>query len=693
MRKIWLLVAIWLSCSFGFAAGKSWELRGYQALVKGKLDGVSLLSTGELRLAPSIKKINGLEANYVWDIAPGDDSMWVAAGSPGAVYRLKGDKAELVHKTSEDHVQSMLVLDDGVVLAGTAPRGMIYRITEAGEVTIFSDLGATYVWDMCRGPGGEIVCATGPEGALIQLNNEGESSEIFKAKQKNLLSVVRSGKGSFYVGTQPDGLVYNVKMDGSVTVVYDAEEEEIRTLARGQDGALYIGTAQAKGPNPNTPKKPGKSSAPKAPSSGEGPSAQVLPGKPASDNSIYRMIPGEGAVRLASFQQALVLSMAFSSNQELMAGTGVEGRLVGVNRKGVMRVVGDFQARHISAMAVDTEGAVIIGTSNGGGLWRLGKELRETGTFASSVHDAGYLSAWSRISWRGDCPDSAAWEVELRTGNSRKPDKTWSEWSMPVRKNTGQPLNLPMGRFAQIKLTLSTAGEAESPEVLAIETSYRQTNRRPQIQKLQVNGQRQGGGSDQQKSGSGSSKSKNNRGTRTISWQGNDPNGDELVFELQYKATDEREWKVLKEDIRGKTNFQWETGRVPDGTYLVRLIASDRLARPPAEALEGERMTAPFVVDNRRPAVEQLKQTRQTDGAYRISGLARDKYSAISRMEVSHNSQKWQPVFAADRMFDSPAEKFVFETEKLESGEHVFVFVATDVAGNTGSGKIVVEVE
>jgi hypothetical protein len=251
-----------------------------------------------------------------------------------------------------------------------------------------------------------------------------------------------------------------------------------------------------------------------------------------------------------------------------------------------------------------------------------------------------------------------------------------------------------MGRFAQLRIDLATEDGGATPRLLQVSVSYRQANRRPQIQQLVINGQN--GGQNGQK-GRPSQRAGQGQGgqpaMRMIAWKAQDPNGDELTFDLFYRGIEETEWKELKSGIRGESKFQWDTRRVPDGDYVVRVVADDQVARSPAERLQMEKVTPPFVVDNGRPEVTELRHSeRKDDGRYVLRGVVRDDGSPVSGIQVSHNSGDWEPVFPADGMFDSGQESFDHRTEVLEAGEHVFVFAATDARGNVGSEKVVLRV-
>ncbi len=179
---------------------------------------------------------------------------------------------------------------------------------------------------------------------------------------------------------------------------------------------------------------------------------------------------------------------------------------------------------------------------------------------------------------------------------------------------------------------------------------------------------------------------------KSVTWKASDPNGDELVFDLFYRGMDENDWKVIKEDIREETSYEWDTSRVPDGHYLLRLVARDDAVRPRDEALRDEKVTPPLLIDNRPPTVRDLRARRGPDGAYELSGVAADLHSHITKIQVSHNSEDWLPVFPTDGLLDSREEPFSHRTEPLQPGEHVFVFAAVDSNANTGSAKIVVRV-
>jgi hypothetical protein len=259
----------------------------------------------------------------------------------------------------------------------------------------------------------------------------------------------------------------------------------------------------------------------------------------------------------------------------------------------------------------------------------------------------------------------------------------------PSVLRTAKGHHIDREKFAEMKADLRADEGTAGPLVIELSASYRQVNLRPLVSKLAVD--------DGQPSGPtqpiGTQAGRPSRGKRTVSWQASDPNRDDLVFDLYYRAVGENEWKELKKDIKGQPAYEWDVERVPDGYYLVRLVAADRLARSPQETLEGEMVTLPVLIDNRPPEVLGLEAKAQEDNSFVITGLAKDSYSNIAAMLVSLDSQDWLPVFPLDGILDATTEEFFYRTEPLAKGEHVLVFAATDDGGNAGSEKIVVVVK
>jgi hypothetical protein len=80
---------------------------------------------------------------------------------------------------------------------------------------------------------------------------------------------------------------------------------------------------------------------------------------------------------------------------------------------------------------------------------------------------------------------------------------------------------------------------------------------------------------------------------------------------------------------------------MPDGRYLMKVVATDRPSNSPDLSAEGEAESDPFVVDNSPPALAGL-EVRRTGGAVDVSGRVADSWTPIARVEVSIDYGDWK---------------------------------------------------
>src|SRR4029078_9069284 len=74
------------------------------------------------------------------------------------------------------------------------------------------------------------------------------------------------------------------------------------------------------------------------------------------------------------------------------------------------------------------------------------------------------------------------------------------------------------------------------------------------------------------------------KGLQTFVWKADDENDDRLQYDVSYRREGEAAWEVLKRWV-GDPIFVWDTSSVPDGTYYIKVSASDAPSNSPATAL------------------------------------------------------------------------------------------------------------
>ena len=93
---------------------------------------------------------------------------------------------------------------------------------------------------------------------------------------------------------------------------------------------------------------------------------------------------------------------------------------------------------------------------------------------------------------------------------------------------------------------------------------------------------------------------------------------------MLYRREGETAWKPLKRGLSDPI-FVWDTTSVPNGTYVVKIVASDAPGNPPGTALTGERESRSFDIDNAPPIINVTAVRR--DGAADGGGVHRDRRS------------------------------------------------------------------
>ncbi|MBV8608836.1 MAG: hypothetical protein JO034_15425 [Singulisphaera sp.] len=75
---------------------------------------------------------------------------------------------------------------------------------------------------------------------------------------------------------------------------------------------------------------------------------------------------------------------------------------------------------------------------------------------STEVHDAGPAATWKSVSWTANLPPGATLVVEVSTGNTPTPDRTWSAWSA-VGNGGGIPTPARYLRYRVRVLTASSS--------------------------------------------------------------------------------------------------------------------------------------------------------------------------------------------------------------------------------------------
>ena len=157
---------------------------------------------------------------------------------------------------------------------------------------------------------------------------------------------------------------------------------------------------------------------------------------------------------------------------------------------------------------------------------------------------------------------------------------------------------------------------------------------------------------------------------------------------MLYRREGETTWKTLKSGLTDSI-LVWDTATAPNGSYVVKIVASDSKSNAADTALKGERESNSFDVDNSPPAVS-LGASRREGSSIVVPVEIRDADSAITRVEYSIDAQRWQGAFPQDGILDGRQEQFVLRFDPAVVGR-TLVVRATDTMNNVGSGEAVIK--
>ncbi|HEV2424737.1 MAG TPA: hypothetical protein VGZ29_07915 [Terriglobia bacterium] len=738
-------VTVWVLHPARFSASQTqfWQVGAFDEFLRGTLHDVSLNQEGSLQLAPPIQAYFDPEQSLALSLASGPGGrFYVGTGHQGKVFRVDSEgQGKLLFQAPEPEILAIAIAPDGDVYAASSPQGKIYRIAPDGKSSVFFDPKEKYIWSLVFDAHGHLYAGTGDAGKIYEVGTDGKGRVFYDTRQTHVICLAVDAKGNLLAGSDPNGLIFRITPEGKGFVLYKADFPEVHALALAPGGDVYAAALGGNGASPTTP-----FFVPPAPtqpqpagvttvtvtasggnaSEGNGensaqqtPTPQPAPPRPPSITSEHispsfnRTGPGnftppaapQGRGELVRISPDNSVETLWTSDRESIFGLTLDGRNVLFSTDGSGRIFrlspsadGPLltlmtETREAQATRLLVEGSsVYVATSNVAKLFRLGSGAAQEGSYESPVKDTKFVSHWGNLSWRSQAPGGSSLELYTRAGNSEHPDATWSDWAGPYSNADGSRVTSPAARYVQWK-ALFKGKDGETPRLDDVTLAYLNENLPPAVRSLDVNsngGPLPSGVPNISVGNSGSSYGGGAPQTEhktTIAWQADDPNGDRLTYSLYLRASDERDWHLLKDRLH-ENNYTLDGSALPDGEYVARVVASDAESNPPGQARAAELVSSPFWIVNTPPRIEVTSKQVQRGGA-EIHFRASTSISPLRAAEVSLDGSPWKAAAADDGIIDSRVETFTVTVPELAPGEHEVLLRATDIAGNTGTGRAV----
>jgi hypothetical protein len=700
-----VLVLAGLGGVAGAAGPTFWTIATSAEFLRGTSEGVYVSLEGVVTAGPQLENRLSTAPSQIWSLAQAPDGvLWAGTGGDGRVLRVRpGQKEETVFDADETNVFAIAVAGTRTY-AATSPDGRVYVI-EGGAAKPFFDPEEKYIWALSVDPTGRVWVGTGNPAVLYRVEPGGASKAIYKPPAAHVVSLTPDGKGRMLAGTESPGRLYRFEPDDRPFVLLESGVTEVRAATVSGDGTVFA-AAVARGDE-------------SAPAGGETTSVAVsVPPPPATGTTpppstptnrkslVFRIDPG-GSWEPIWETSDIAYDVAATDDGGVLVATGPEGRLYKVLRTRDVLLLTGVDAKQITRFAgpVRTGGRpAAFSTANPGRVVAVGAEDQSPATYVSTVRDSKSVATWGLIRWEG------VGNVALysRSGNTDKPDDSWSDWAGPYSRREGESIKSPTARFIQWKAVLTRAGSAPAARLTSVTVAYLPRNSRPTVSSITVHPpgvvfQRPFSSDDGAIAGLDDLTAETRRppgdsgppppppgrrmfqkGLQTLAWKAEDADGDRLIYSLQYRREGDQVWQNLRSSLTDSI-FVWDTTTVADGRYVIRLTASDSPANGADRKLDGDRESDPISIDNTPPVI--VTEISKNASGVRLVVRVRDAQNPIQKVEYSIGGGPWQLVFPADGLADSPEERYEIPlANESEAGR--LVIRATDLLQNVTSQAV-----
>ena len=616
------------------------------------------------------------KTKYIWDLefAP-DGTLYVATGDKGQIFAVSPDgKSQLFYASDEAHIRVLAFDGKGNLIAGSEPSGRVLRLTRA-------------------------------DGSARKSEKDpaAEGFVLFETPKREVTSLAVAPDGAIYVaaiGERPH--------TAAVISNIPAAAGQATTTVTTSGNVTVIAPVQSTG-QPQTP---------------------YIPFPTVISSGVYKIAPDGAPEELWTSRDEVVYSLGLGNDGRLLAGLGNTGSLLAIDGRGVFAQLAKAGSAQITGIVRNSTGKVILCTANPGKLIALGPEYEPEGTYESRSFDAQLFSQWGRLEWWSPPAGSDAraqsnsqeprLEFYVRSGNTEDPGKEWSKWYGPYSVS-GAETGAPSSRFAQWKAVIHDGRPGDGIDWVSL--AYQPKNVAPVIDGIQVQepgvralGQpalatgaapaatlkfppaasSTGGVVISQPQSASPAKfeappqANVQKGFESVLWNAHDDNEDDLKYAVYFRAEDEREWKLLKDNLEQRF-YSFDTTTLADGAYYLKIVATDVPSNPPDKALKAERESERFEVDNTPPVVGKI-DVGVSNRTAQVRFSASDATSSIERAQYSLNGGDWTLVAPKSGISDGKQQSYEFTLHDLTPGEHTIAVRAYDRFDNVGAGKAVVSI-
>lgn len=718
-HAIAFIISLLSSSALLAVSPQSWKVDTTEEFLAGEVNGFAVSARGSISPGPRIAKVADLADPFVLSQASdGKGTYFIGTGNTGNLYRLRGDKVELIHQVPEPEIYALAFVN-GTLVVGSSPNGKLYTVDPAsGAARELFDPGEAYIWSIATLPDGSLLVGTGVEGRIFKVGLDGQGSVLFDAPDTHIRSLAVA-RGRILAGSAgAAGRIYELTPAGVGRALHESSFSEIAAIAFDAEGSTAWAAAVTTILPTTAPARSGQ--ARQAGQTAQSDQAEGTEDQSASATvdvsfsfgmaptpaqtarvgaSELLRIEGDGFVTsVRRFDREIVYALRSSAPGAIDVATGPSGRIYRL-AGGDLSLIASVPEKQIVTIAGSER--VLVTTTNRGAVYELGSRRPELSELRSRVGDASRFSTFGAYSIEGAGLGSADLSIAFRSGNTSTPDDTWSSWQSPSKGATGR-INAPPARYLQWKI------EAKNPPaglvIEQVQCAYLNRNVAPMIenvtlhdpgvvfvssaypsspQVLEATNPDEYGifNSLDNPTSRDPGKRMFRKGYRTLTWRATDENGDELRHTVQFRREGASEWLRLREKM-SDSSLNFDTSQLPDGAYELRVAVSDERSNP-GQGLETTREGIVMTVDNTSPSIS-VKESGDV-----VEVTVTDALSSIIKAEYSIDAREWVQIVPADGLADSRTE--TYRLPRRDIAGRMVIFRAVDAQYNVVTAPVVVK--
>ena len=583
-----------------------------------------------------------------------------------------------------------------------------------------------------------LYAATGEKGVIYRITAEGKGEPFYKTKATHALSLLLDRNGDLLAGTEAPGKVFRIKKDGTGFLLLDSGLQEISALRLDDKGVVYASAfsgkpAETRGtsdqPEPEAPRpQPVPSVSTEITSIAivdvSGASSMSGASQPASRETrkaprgaVFRIMPDGGWDTVWSLSDDAPYDLLPESGGTLLVATGNKGkiyRLTGEPARATLVTRAD--AEQVTSVLRDTKGDIWFSTSNPGKLFRLSADAAKSGSYQSDVRDAETVATWGAISWRGSAPGGTGREAVHPVGQHERARRHLEPVVIRLQPLGGRANHQPEGtlpavedrafglridvarrdiRDGRLSAAEPAAGDFRASRCIRRAWSSRSRSRAATQSSRDSTGRRTTAAATSLRrhpsaaATGGSAPALGRRtfqkGLQTLIWKADDDNEDELQYDVLYRREGETAWKPLKRGVSDPI-FVWDTTSVPNGTYVVKIVASDGPGNPPGTALTGERESRSFDIDNAPPVITRRRRSPRRRAHGRGVHRAGRSVRRCSASSTRSTRTAGATIHPKDGIADSRVEQFELTLDG-DATDRAVILRAVDAMSNVATTR------